>query len=158
MQENLATYLNDHLAGSVAALALIDDMAGAVADTSLKAFLTDLKYEIEEEQHVLRTIMQANAVEEGAFKKATAWLGEKVTSPKFGGAGDDSQGLAVMQGLEMLCLGITGKLLGWRAFQAASTPTVQALGFDLDALQKQAERQRNTVEEFRLAYARKAFA
>ena len=133
-------------------------MAGAIDDTSLKAFLTDLKNEIEGEQQVLRIIMQANGIEEGALKKATAWLGEKVTSPKFGGAGDDRHGLAVMQGLEMLCLGITGKLLQWRAFQAAIAPLVQALGFDLDELQQKAERQRGTAEEFRLAYARKAFA
>jgi hypothetical protein len=158
MQENLATYLNDHLAGSVAALALIGDMAEAISDTPLKTFLYDLKYEIEEEQHVLRIIMQANGIGEGSLKKATAWLGEKITSPKFGGTADDSHGLAVMQGLEMLCLGITGKLLGWRAFQASIAPMVEALGFDLNALEEQAERQRSTADDFRLVYARKAFA
>jgi hypothetical protein len=35
---------------------------------------------------------------------------------------------------------------------------VEALGFDLNRLQKQAENQRSMVEEFRLTYARKAFA
>jgi hypothetical protein len=158
MQRHLATYLNDHLAGSVAALALIGDMSGAVRDPALKAFLVQLKDEITEEQHVLRIILQANDMKEGTFKKAAAWLGEKASAPKFGGSADDNDSLAIMQGLEMLYLGITGKLLGWAAFHAAIAPMVEALGFDLDRLQKQAETQRSMVEEFRLAYARKAFA
>lgn len=157
MQRHLATYLNDHLAGSVAALALISDMSGAVSDPALKSFLVQLKDEITEEQHVLRIILQANDMKEGSFKKAAAWLGEKATAPKFGGA-DDSDSLAIMQGLEMLYMGITGKLLGWAAFHAAIAPMVEALGFDLNRLHKQAETQRSMVEEFRLAYARKAFA
>lgn len=158
MQHQLATYLNDHLAGSVAAIALIDDMISAVTDEALKSFLVQLKKEITEEQQVLRILLRANDLKEGALKKAAAWLGEKASAPKFGGGGDDNHGLAIMQGLEMLYLGITGKLLQWWAFQGAIAPMVEALGFDLNHLQKQAERQRHTVEEFRLAYARKAFA
>jgi hypothetical protein len=158
MHQNLATYINDHLAGSVAALALIDDMSSGLDDASLKAFLAALKGEITEEQGVLRILLQANDYKEGALKKAVAWLGEKASSPKFGGSKDDHQGLAIMQGLEMLYLGITGKLLQWHAFQAAIAPMIEALGFDLTRLQQQAEKQRITVEEFRLGYARRAFS
>lgn len=158
MQRHLATYLNDHLAGSVAALALIGDMGNAVKDPALKSFLAQLKDEITGEQKVLRIILQANDMKEGSFKKAAAWLGEKASAPKFGGSVDDNDSLAVMQGLEMLYMGITGKMLQWAAFQAAIAPMVEALGFDLKGLQKRAEAQRSMVEEFRLAYARKAFA
>jgi hypothetical protein len=158
MHQNLAIYINDHLAGSVAALALIDDMIGALNDAPLSAFLATLKDEILEEQRVLRVLLQANDYKEGAIKKAVAWLGEKASSPKFGGSKDEHEGLPIMQGLEMLYLGITGKLLQWHAFQAAIAPMVEALGFDLNRLQQQAEKQRATVEEFRLGYARLAFS
>ncbi|RBP36103.1 hypothetical protein DES53_11852 [Roseimicrobium gellanilyticum] len=158
MYQNLAIYINDHLAGSVAALALIDDMSDALDDATLKSFLAELKEEITEEQQVLRILLQANDYKEGAIKKAVAWLGEKASSPKFGGTKNDHQGLAIMQGLEMLYIGITGKLLQWHAFQAAIAPMVEALGFDLHQLQQQAEKQRSTVEEYRLVYARRAFS
>ena len=158
MENNLAIYLNDHLAGSVAALALIDDMVGAIQDEPLKTFLSKLEKEIQEEQQILRATIQAKGFKEGSLKKAVAWLGEKATSPKFGGTGDEKSGLAIMQGLEVLYIGITGKLLQWRAFQAAIAPEVQRLGINLEALQQRAEQQRSTVEGFRLAYARKAFA
>lgn len=158
MHQNLAIYINDHLAGSVAALALIDDMSDALDDAPLKSFLTSLKDEIQEEQGVLKILLQANDYREGAIKKAVAWLGEKASAPKFGASTDDSHELAIMQGLEMLYLGITGKLLQWHVFQAALAPMVEALGFDLGALQERAEKQRAAVEEFRLAYGRRALS
>src|SRR3954462_5104628 len=65
MSENLGTYLNDHLAGSVAAVGLIDDLVAGENDASLKTLLTRLKREIGEEQDVLRKILQACAPGEG---------------------------------------------------------------------------------------------
>src|SRR4051812_35762756 len=110
MQENLSVYLNDHLAGSVGAVSLIDDLLAGEIDASLKAVLTTLRREIEEEQGLLRSIMEAHGFKEGTAKKLSAWLVEKMSSFKVGGKHGDGNCLPVVQALEVLYLGITGKL------------------------------------------------
>src|ERR1051325_530707 len=73
MNDNLATYLNDHLAGSVAAIQLIDDLIGASKDESLKQFLAELKRQIESDQKVLERLIDNADENESVTRKAAAW-------------------------------------------------------------------------------------
>jgi hypothetical protein len=149
--------LNDHLAGSVAAVALIDDLAQSDIDLGLKEVLARLKREINEEQQVLRKVMSECSIREESVKKAMAWLGEKLSRWKIGSKTPDGNCLPLMMGLEVLCLGITGKLLGWRVLAVVFGPKLSSLGINIEQLEHRAAAQRDLVERHRLAYAVKTF-
>ena len=155
MNDNLTAYLNDHFAGSVAAITLIDDLAAATDDSSLKAFLSELKREIEADQKVLERLIESADEDESVARKAAAWFSEKLARAKFKIAGDDFGGLGLMQALEMLGLGIRGKELLWRALQSCGY--VSPTEVDFAELEKRAIEQQERVEEKRLEAASAAF-
>ena len=86
--DNIPTYLNDHLAGSVAALELIDDLSAATNDESLKQLLADLKRDIESDQKVLERLIARADEKQSVVRKAAAWVSEKAARAKFKIAGD----------------------------------------------------------------------
>ena len=155
MNDNLTSYLNDHLAGSVAAIELIDDLIGASKDEFLKQFFAELKREIESDQKVLERLIDNADENESVTRKAAAWFSEKLARAKFKIAGEDLGGLGLVQALEMLALGIRGKELLWRALSQSS----RAAPADVDFadLQPRAVEQQRRVEEKRLEAARAAF-
>ena len=155
MNDNLATYLNDHLAGSVAAIELIDDLIKASKDDSLKTFFADLKREIEADQKILEGLIEGADEKQSATRKAAAWISEKAARMKFKAAGEDFGGLGLMQALEMLALGIRGKELLWRALEQSGALLPGKI--DLAELKRRAGEQQQRVERRRLEAARAAF-
>src|ERR1700724_1726514 len=127
MSNNLTAYLHDHVAGSVEAIELIDDLVNASDDASLKQFLADLKREIESDQRVLEQLIAGVGESEGVVRKAAAWLSEKAARAKFKVAGEDFGGLGLVQALEMLALGIRGKELLWRSLATSNWPPLRVV-------------------------------
>jgi hypothetical protein len=155
MNDNLAAYLNDHLAGSVAAIELIDDLINASDDGSLKQFLADLKRDIESDQKVLEQLIDRAGEGQGVVRKAAAWVSEKAARAKFKVAGEDLGGLGLVQAFEMLGLGIRGKELLWRALSISNWPAARDVG--LAKLEQRAVEQQKRLEEKRLQAASAAF-
>ena len=155
MNANLTAYLNDHLAGSVAAIELIDDLAKASEDLSLKQFLAELKREIEADQKILEQLIERADKNQSVTRKVAAWLGEKAARVKFKTAGETFGGLGLVQALEMLALGIRGKELLWRALATSKWATLKDV--DFAELEQAAIEQQGRVEEKRLEAARAAF-
>jgi hypothetical protein len=155
MNDNLAAYLNDHLAGSVAAIELIDDLIKASEDQSLKIFFADLKRDIESDQKVLERLIADAGESEGGVRKAAAWLSEKAARAKFKIGGEDFGGLGLVQALEMLALGIRGKELLWRSLQ--NIRFIPPADVDLTKLEQRAIEQQQRVEAKRLEAVRAAF-
>lgn len=156
MNENLTAYLNDHLAGSVAAIELIDDLISALDDETLKTFLADLKREIQADQKVLEQLIGRADENESVTRKAAAWVSEKAARAKFQIAGEKIGELGLVQALEILALGVRGKELLWRALQnSGHVPTPDV---DLSKLEQRAVEQQERVEAKRIAAARAAFA
>ena len=116
--ENLLTYLNDHLAGSVAAVELLSHLVQGSHNGGMKAFFLRLRKEIEEDQNVLRDFVKSIGGEESTMKKVGAWLMEKVTRLKLRQETDDN-GFGVFEALEGLALGIQGKRALWRSLSVA---------------------------------------
>jgi hypothetical protein len=151
----VTTYLNDHLAGSVAALELLDHLLehdpGSGRDE-----LARIRIEIEEDQQILQRILSDMGGKESPIRKAGAWLTEKLGQVKLG-VGDKGSGeLRVLEALEALELGIQGKRLLWRALETVKGAAPPLRGIDLQQLQQRAERQFQRVEELRLRAARVA--
>ena len=156
--EQLSTYLNDHLAGSVAALELIEHLGKQHANTELETFFADLHRDVSADQDVLRDLLHTFNAKESTMKKASAWVMEKLGRSKLELGDEDAGGVGLLQALEGLALGITGKQLLWRALAAAATAMPQLQGIDYARLEARAVEQRDRVEVKRLAAARQAFA
>jgi len=155
--EQLSIYLNDHLAGSVAALELIEHLAKNYPDTSLEGFFGDLHADISADQDVLRDLLNTLDAKESGVRKAGAWIAEKFGRMKLGLKEHDVTGTGLLEALEGLVLGISGKLLLWRSLSTASESLPQLKGPDYAQLEQRAAEQRDRVEEKRIAAAREAF-
>jgi hypothetical protein len=154
-RENLAIYLNDHLAGSVAALELLDYLADRDGAGAEPSFFRALRDEVAADQDVLRQLLEKFGAAESAARKAGAWLMEKVARLKLRVDGPAGSPMERMEALEALLLGITGKRALWLALDAA----LGALeGFDFAALTNRANEQIAAVEAKRLEAARETLA
>jgi hypothetical protein len=146
-------YLNDHLAGSVAALELVDYLLTLHQEPD-RYLLMELRGEIEEDQKVLQRLLADLGGKESQVRKAAAWLTEKLGQAKLrldhSGNGD----LRVLEALETLGLGIQGKLSLWRALTAVAQDMPQLSGLNLPQLQARAAGQFNRVDGLRLQVAR----
>src|SRR4051812_39200217 len=150
---DLRTYLNDHLAGALSALQLLEHAKDEHAGTELGDFLEELHGEIALDQGALREIMASLGVEVDRPKLAIAWAGEKAARLKIHSPFASNGHLSTLLELEQLFIGITGKLGLWRALAAALGATPR-----LDELIARAERQREAVERHRLEAGRAALA
>lgn len=151
----LATYLNDHLAGSTFGVELARRARGANEGTELGALLARLASEIEEDRGVLESIMESVGAGRDPLKARLAWLGEKIGRLKPNGRLLGYSPLSRLIELEGLDLGIAGKQAMWLALRTVADPRLA--GYDFAALSERAERQRAEVEDVRLAASREAF-
>jgi hypothetical protein len=153
----LATYLNDHLAGSTVAHELARRAASENAGTELGAFLTSLAGEIDADRTALRELMASLGVGPDRAKLAFAWLAEKAGRLKPNAQLRGYSPLSPLVELEVLAIGVRGKLAMWRALEQVAGPPP----LDADRLQDlaaRAERQAADVERHRLEVARSALA
>lgn len=155
--DELTEYLNDHLAGSVGALELLDRLIEAYEGKAFERFFRDLRDDIHADQEDLKGLIQKLGVAESAVRKAGAWFLEKLSRPKIDLDDGSKPDFGLLLALETLLLGITGKRSLWRALQAASR-TVPELGrLDYAGLEKRAIEQCERVEARRLEIARSVF-
>jgi hypothetical protein len=154
--EHLATYLNDHLAGSVVAVELMENLEAVYADTPVAEFITELHADIEDDRHELKDLMDRLHVSESTTRKASAWLTEKLTELKLR-LDDPARGdLRLFESLEALSLGIEGKRCLWMALSGAAEVSPQLRIVDYERLKQRAEEQRGRVEKKRLEVAKAA--
>lgn len=154
--EHIATYLNDHLAGATAAVELLEHLETAHAESGVGQAAAGLRAEIEADRQELRAVMDRLEIGESRARKASGWLGSKVTELKL--RLDDRSGgdLHLFESLEVLSLGIEGKHGLWRALMAAAQDTPGLRVADYESLARRAVEQRSQVEAMRLEAARKA--
>lgn len=147
----LGIYLNDHLAGSTAGVERARMTRDANQATEFAAPLTVLCEEIEEDRDSLVSIMDDLGVGRSKVKPAIGWLGERVGRLKPNGQLRGYSPLSRVVDLEMLLLGISGKLRLWTLLTDLLDGESTA---DLPTLVRRAERQRATVEELQSRAAR----
>jgi len=153
-RERLHTYLNDHLAGSVAAIELLDDVIEHHSEIgSERSFATGAVT-----FSPIRRRWQFDSklgAEESAIRKAGAWVAEKFSRIKVGDL-DDSAGL--LQGAGGIGFGnyrqaASLALIGGdhAEFCGAAKERISA------SFEKRAQEQFERVETLRLEMAREAF-
>jgi len=157
MTENLGTYLNDHVAGSVLALELLDHLID-LPEAPDRKLLTQLRTEIQEDQEVLRQLLRSVGTGESTARKAAAWLTEKLGRVKLRLDESGSGELRMLEGLETLALGIQGKLALWRSLATLGDAVPPLKTLDLARLQARALEQFERVDRLRLHAARRGLS
>jgi hypothetical protein len=151
--EALSAYLNDHLAGSVGAIELIERAIQENAGNLLARRLEPELEAIRKDQVIVRDLIQRIGSSESRLKKAGAWLAEKAGRVKLGGT-DEPTELSRMETLEALVIGIHGRWALWRALRVVADRHPVLRDLDLDALERGTAEQHDRVEEWRLEAAR----
>ena len=154
--KKLDSYLNDHLAGSVGALELIEHWVHLHDCKPLGAFFSDIGTDIRADQGTLRDLMHRLAIDESNVRKAGAWVAEKSGRARLTIAGYEPGSLGLVLTLEGLILGVTGKKFLWRVLAAQNLP--QLSGYDFKELERRAEQQIERIEVERIRAAQQAFA
>jgi hypothetical protein len=146
--DHLTVYLNDHLAGSVAAVELLMALERTHAD--IEPALAALRADVEQDQKDLRALMDRLNIAESGVRKIGGWLAEKAAQLKMQIDDRSSGALRLFESLEALSLGIEGKLALWRALKAAADLFPDLECSDYERLMKRAIEQRSRAEALRL--------
>jgi hypothetical protein len=145
--EPVAVYLDDHLAGSAAAVEILETLGN---DTSLGGWATALLSEIEADRRVLRDLRMRVGETPSLLKERLGWLAGTLSRIKL--HQKTAGPLGKLEALETLALGIQRKLGLWRALQVGADSGLA--GTDYDRLCTRARAQFRQVEERRLEMAR----
>lgn len=154
MTDPLAVYLQDHLAGSVHAVGLLEFMRDEHPGEGLGQFAANLLREIEADREVLRKLAERVGSGSSGSKEFGAWFGKKLSRLIL--HHHTADGLCTFEALELLELGINGKLALWRALGAIAPTDARLQVIDFKHLAARAEAQHDQVEERRLEAARSA--
>jgi hypothetical protein len=115
--------------------------------------MSDLAADIESDQQALQKLMERLSVEKHGAKQVASWLAEKATRLRFTRAVTGSVELSRLLELEMLSMGINGKLNLWRALAHAADLEPGLAETDLHALAQRAVDQLARLEPHRLEAA-----
>ena len=156
-QRLLRIYLNDHLAGEVAAREVARRSLRSNRGTALGTFLEKFLHEPEQDAEALREVMRHVEAGPDPAKAAAVWLAEKVGRLKLNGNLLAYSDLSRVEELEFLSLAVEGKLALWRVLQELVSTDRRRGGMAIGRLVRRAERQRDELERHRLEAAARAF-
>lgn len=151
----LAIYLNDHLAGATVGVELARRTRSSNRGTGWGEPLEKICTEIEADRAALENVMEELEIKRNAVKVAGAWGAEKLGRLKPNGRLTGYSPLSRLLELEMLHIGVTGKLGMWQVLERTLGSRLSQ--FDLPGLVERAESQRQVIERLRLNAATQAF-
>ena len=152
----LASYLNDHLAGSVVAVDILERLERSPLAADLALQCAGLRRDIESDRNELKALMNGVNVTESWPRKAAAWSAAKMTEIKLRLEDEANGPLRLLELIEAVALGIDGKLALWRSLATASETAGQLRQADYNRLEHRAIEQRRRAEDIRLGFARAA--
>lgn len=157
MNSNLSIYLNDHLAGSVAGLEILERLTELLAGSPFVSEIDSVRAEVAEDKEVLETIIERLNFKESTIRKASGWLAEKAAQLKMLVDDPGSGPFRTFESLEAISLGIEGKRSLWIALATVAGDNGPIRVSELEDLITRAEDQRRRVESVRLKMALEAF-
>jgi hypothetical protein len=155
-EDRLSIYLNDHLAAATAGAGLARRAAGSNAGTGYGPVLEDVADEIEDDRAALVGVMQRLSVGQDHLKAALAWGAERAGRLKLNGELLGYSPLSRLEEIEMLSLGVEGKLALWRALRDTHAGDPRLADVDFDDLVERARSQRRRLERQRVRAAAEA--
>jgi hypothetical protein len=154
----LGTYLQDHLGGANLGVALAERLADTYREVPLGPFVTELARDIAQDKAALEDLMGRLGIRTDALKEAAGWIAEKAGRLKLSDAMTGDPDLKRLLELEVLAVGIEGKIALWHSLLNVADSRSELAGIDIAGLAKRAEGQRAELEEHRLRAASDALA
>jgi hypothetical protein len=114
-------------------------------ESELGVPLAELCKEIEADRETLARLMDELGIRRSMVKQAAAWMAEKLGRLKLNGQLTGYSPLSRLVEIELLVLGITGKMQMWRALERTLGSSQN--GFDFGRLGERAIRQRDRAED-----------
>ncbi len=117
----LATYLGDHLAGSVAAIELLDHICDDCAGTPAGEQVAQIRADVTADRDELQLLVHRVPVSSSAVRKATAWIAEKAMVVKLRVDDPTDGALRHLEAVEAICLALAGKSALWRGLASVAS-------------------------------------
>jgi hypothetical protein len=146
----LGIYLNDHLAGGSAGLALAHRIASNHRRTTAHRATETIAEEVEEDRDTLLAIMSRLQVRPKRVRANAAVLAERVARLKFNGHLVTRSPLSNVIEFESMRLGVEGKLACWRSLLRVAGDDGRLDTRELESLCERAENQILVLEQLRL--------
>ncbi|MDQ6612859.1 MAG: hypothetical protein M3Y64_10530 [Gemmatimonadota bacterium] len=154
---HLSTYLRDHLAGADAAVEIMDHIESSHGEASAGAAVRQVRPEILADRAELARLVETLGHSASTPRRVFGWLAEKTVELKLK-IDDPSDGqLRLLESLEILSLGIEGKLGLWKALDGSTAGARVGGTTDYNRLIQRAQLQRELIEAERLRAARALF-
>ena len=154
-EARLATYLQDHYAGSSAGIELFKRAADQQTDPVVRTALAKMVQEVDEERTALERYLAAVGAKPDQLKNAGAWMVEKLSRLKPNGELLRRSPLSDLVELETLRIAVEGKAAGFRILRALADEEPQFDPAELDGLLAQAAQQIETLESLRMTTAQR---
>jgi hypothetical protein len=158
MDQEIARYLHDHLAGSSGALLLIQKLADNHDSPEAREFFVDLKKKVEADREILQDLLEKIGQDRGGLFKVAGDIAARVSGVKLLWEGIEPGKLGMFEALEMLALGVQGKRLLWVALQDVAAWFPEWKDVPFSRLELEAIEQRDGVEIWRVEAARDVLA
>ncbi|MDK1347880.1 hypothetical protein QNO09_32285 [Streptomyces sp. 378] len=153
----LGIYLNDHLAGATAATARMRYLLRSCTGSPLADALAPVAAEMADDRTSLLGIMRRLDVPVRRYKVYTGRAVEQMGRLKSNGSLVRRSPLSTLWELEVLALGVEGKLAGWETLRDLATTDERLDAGRLDELIERARLQHATLEELRHRQVEVAF-
>jgi len=151
----LDNYLNDHLGGAMLGSNLAAQIRDRSDGTPFGDRMARIASEIEEDRQTLIELMDQLGTSKNPVKQATAWMAEKASRAKFGGATSGRPDFGFFMALETLTLGVEGKLSLWKALKEIAADHQPLAAANLDNLIARAQSQHDALEGERISASRR---
>jgi hypothetical protein len=149
MSDLKVTYLRDHLAGAKSAVSLLNDLSQQEFNVEVSRLAGRLLPEIESDRAVLEAFVNKIGGDSSTLKEAAAWVAQKAGRMKL----DLNQPLGLFEAVEVLALGVLGKLALWNAIDVVCQANGGVGELDLETLIARARNQHRELETLRLKLA-----
>ncbi|MES2981066.1 MAG: hypothetical protein V4727_02040 [Verrucomicrobiota bacterium] len=158
MDQDITRYLNDHLAGSSAAILLIQELAESYQAPEARDFFFQLKEEVKDDRLILEDLFERIGKEPSVLIKMAGVMAARITSLKLMWEKIEPGKLGLLEGLEMLELGVEGKRLLWKSLREIAIWFPEWEGIDFEKLDLRAIQQRRDIEFWRINAAKNILA
>ena len=153
----LRIYMSDQLALGVLWREIARRSQRSNEGTPVGEALTRVAGEIAEDVATFEHIMSRLGFPKARVKPALAIAGERVGRLKLNGRLTDYSPLSRFEELDVLRMGIDGKMVLWANLRDLAGLSSRLPDVDFEALIERARRQRDTIEPFRQQAGREAF-
>jgi hypothetical protein len=148
MDDPLAVYLHDHLAGASFAVELLEKLASEFRGTPSGDIARQLLEQVLPDRNTLEQLIAKTGKANTDLYDALGWIAERVSRLKL--KHDNPSDIASFEAFETISLGILGKRGLWEALQLREKVDTRVAGLDYPGLIARAEQQFQKANQYRL--------